>query len=203
MMDERARAAATRRRRISIAIIAAIVGVAIVVPIAGALLTQLFGSDAAPAQRGAASTSAAPPEYTIKPLAVRPVLAVEGVLSDQCPPAAPTPPGAELRTCDFARTALYTLGPEAVRLQLVRVDSLLSPITKGYIVQVAMNPESARAFADFTGTQIGKQVAFVRASVVVSAPEISEKIAGDTLQLSGNLTEPQSQEMARLLRDEA
>lgn len=202
MMDDRARAAAQRRRKISIAIIAALVGVAIVVPIAGALLTQMFGSDTPAEQRAATPTSTEPPVYTIKPLAVRPVLAVEGILPEQCPPPGPAAPTAELRTCDFARTALYTLGPEGVQLQLIRVDSLLSPITNGYIVQVAMNPESATAFADFTGTQVGKQIAFVRASVVVSAPQISEAIVGDTLQLSGELTEQQSDEMARLLRDE-
>jgi preprotein translocase subunit SecD len=202
MMDDRGRKAADRRRRILIAVVAAVVGVAITVPLAGALLQQMFGSDAS-AERDAVSTTTAAPVYTIKPLVVRPVISAEGIAPEACPPAAPVPPGETLRTCDFARTALYTLGPEAVQLQLVRVDSLLSPITNGYIVQVAMTPESATAFADFTQTQIGKQVAFVRAASVVSAPQISESIAGDTLQLSGNLTEQQSQEMARLLRDEA
>lgn len=202
MMDERGRRDADRRRRILIAAVAALVGVAITVPLAGALLQQLFGSDPAAARDASPVTSAAP-VYTIKPLAVRPVISAEGIAPEACPPPAPVVPGETLRTCDFARSALYTLGPEAVQLQLVRVDSLLSPITNGYIVQVAMTPESATAFAGFTGTQIGKQVAFVRAAEVVSAPQISEAIAGDTLQLSGNLTEQQSQEMARLLRDEA
>lgn len=202
-MDERARVAAARRRRISIAVIAAVGGVAVVVPIAGSLLMQLASSDGRADEQAATPTSTEPPVYTIKPLAVRPVVAVEGVLPEQCPPPQPVVPTAELRTCDFARSALYTLGPEGVQLQLVRVDSLLSPITNGYIVQVSMNAESATAFADYTGTQVGKQVAFVRASVVVSAPQITEAISGDTLQLSGNLTEQQSDEMARLLEDEA
>ncbi|MGB3481254.1 MAG: hypothetical protein WBB07_03430 [Mycobacterium sp.] len=204
MMDERGRTAANRRRKILIAVVAAVVGLAITVPISGALLQQLFAPDVSAAERAAAgATSTAAPVYTIKPLVVRPVLAVEGVLPDQCPPPDPVPPTAELRTCDFARSALYTLGPEAVQLQLVRVDALLSPITNGYIVQVSMNSESATAFAEFTAGQVGNQVAFVRSSVVVSAPAISEAIVGDTLQLSGELTEQQSQEMARLLRDES
>jgi hypothetical protein len=201
-MDDRARMAADKRRKILIAVVAAILGLAVIVPIGGALLTQIFGSDTPADQRAAADTTTAPPVYTIKPLVVRPVISVEGTLPEQCPPPAPVPPSETLRTCDFARTALFTLGPEAVQLQLVRVDSLLSPITKAWLVQVSMNTESATAFADFTQTQIGKQVAFVRASVVVSAPQITEAISGDTLQLSGNLTEQQSQEMARLLRDE-
>jgi hypothetical protein len=202
-MDERARVAAARRRKISIAVVAALLGLAVVVPIGGALLVQLFDSGADAEQQVITPTSTEPPVYTIKPLAVRPVLAVEGVLPERCPPPQPVAPTAELRTCDFARTGLYTLGPEGVALQLVRVDSLLSPITNGYLVQVSMNAESATRFAEFTRTQIGKQVAFVRASMVVSAPQISEAIDGDTLQLSGELTEQQSDEMARLLRDES
>ncbi|CAN5368696.1 hypothetical protein BH10ACT9_BH10ACT9_25050 [soil metagenome] len=201
-MDDPAREAADRRRKILIAVVAAVIGVAVVVPIAGALLQQIFADDTSVADRAATPTSTAPPVYTIKPLAVRPVIAAEGIAPDMCPPPAPVPPTVEMRTCDFARTALYTLGPEAVRLQLIRVDSLLSPITNAFLVQVSMNGESATAFADFTQTQVGKQVAFVRAGQVVSAPNIVEAMSGDTLQLSGNLTEEQSKEMARLLRDE-
>ncbi|CAN5432107.1 hypothetical protein BH11ACT7_BH11ACT7_30560 [soil metagenome] len=202
-MDDPAREAADRRRKILIAVVAAIIGVAVVVPIGGALLQQIFGSDTPLEQRLATPTSTAPPVYTIKPLAVRPVLAAEGIAPDMCPPPVPVAPAEEQRTCDFARTALYTLGPEAVQLQLIRVDSLLSPITSAYLVQVSMNAESATAFADFTQTQVGKQIAFMRAGVVVSAPKIMEAMSGDTLQLSGNLTEEQSKEMARLLRDTA
>jgi hypothetical protein len=201
-MDDPAREAAARRRKILIAVVAAVIGVAVVVPIAGALLQQIFSDDTSVADRAATPTSTTPPVYTIKPLAVRPVIAAEGIAPDMCPPPAPVPPTVEMRTCDFARTALYTLGPEAVRLQLIRVDSLLSPITNAFLVQVSMNAESATAFADFTQTQVGKQVAFVRAGQVVSAPNIMEAMSGDTLQLSGNLTEEQSKEMARLLRDE-
>ncbi|AQA05595.1 hypothetical protein BVC93_28090 [Mycobacterium sp. MS1601] len=202
-MDERARAAANRRKKVWIAVIALLGSVAVVVPLAASLLMQVFSSDAASEQGGQTPTSTAPPVYTIKPLSVRPVIAVEGVLPENCPPPGPSDPAVEVRFCDFTRTALYTLGPQGVALQLVRVNSLLSPITNGYIVQVAMNSESASAFADYTTTQVGKQIAFVRASTVVSAPQISEAIVGDLLQLSGNLTEQQSDEMARLLQDES
>ncbi|CAN5591198.1 hypothetical protein BH11ACT6_BH11ACT6_18240 [soil metagenome] len=202
-MDDPGREAAARRRKILIAVVAAVLGVAIVVPIGGALLQQVFGDDTSVADRAATPTSTAPPVYTIKPLVVRPVISAEGIAPEQCPPAVPVPPGEPLRTCDFARNAVYTLGPEAVQLQLIRVDSLLSPITNAFMVQVSMTAESAGAFADFTATQIGKQIAFVRGSEVVSAPGIAEAMSGDTLQLSGNLTEQQSQEMARLLRDAA
>ena len=36
-----------------------------------------------------------------------------------------------MRTCDITRTAVYELGPEALRLQLTDVDSFLNPLTGG------------------------------------------------------------------------
>jgi hypothetical protein len=202
MTGQRARSAAKRHRRLLIAAAAVVVSIAIVVPMAAALLQTLVSPANGAEQRMTEPTTTAEPVYTIKPLAVRPVLAAEGILPEDCPPPEPAAPDAEVRLCDVTRGGLYTLGPEALRLQLVRVDALLSPITNGYIVQVGLNDESARAFAEYTGTQVDRQIAFVRAGLVVSAPKITEPITGDTLQLSGELTEEQSDEMARLLRDE-
>ncbi len=108
----------------------------------------------------------------------------------------------EVRVCDLHPRAAHALGPQGWRCSWSGWTALLSPITNGYIVQVAMNSESASAFADYTTSQVGKPKAVVRASTVVSAPQISEAVVGDLLQLSGNLTEQQSDEMARLLQDE-
>ncbi len=186
-----------------IAAMAVLAGVAIVVPVLGTLPQRFFGGDSSAATGPTSSaTSSAPPGPAIAPLQVRPVLNAEGIAPELCPPVVPVAPTAEMQTCDFGKTGLYTLGPEGAALQLTRVDSLLSPITNGYLVQVAMTPESTQAFYTFTTAQIGKKVAFVRAGVVVSAPEIQEPINGSTLQLSGDLTADQSTEMARLLRDE-
>jgi hypothetical protein len=193
---------AARRRKRLIAVMAVVVGVAMVVPIASALLQYLFGTDRSGQVVAATDTTTAAPVLTIAPLEVRPVVTAEGVAPEQCIPPPPVPPTEPLRTCDFAKTAVYDLGASGAALQLIRVDSLLSPITNGYIVQVSMTSEAAQAFQTFTAANVGKQVAFMRAGVVVSAPEITEPITGTTLQLSGELTADQSTEMARLLRDE-
>jgi hypothetical protein len=194
---------AARRRKQMMAAMAVVVGLAIVIPTAGALLQHLFGAsrtgtDVVPTS----SAPSGPPAVTIAPLQVRPVVNAVGAAPEQCPVPGPIAAAAPVDTCDFAKTTLYTLGPEGVALQLIRADSLLSPITNGYIVQVSMTPEAATAFERFTAANIGRQVAFIRAGVVVSAPKISEPITGATLQLSGDLTADQSTEMARLLRDE-
>jgi preprotein translocase subunit SecD len=98
---------------------------------------------------------------------------------------------------------VYELGPEALRIQLTDVDSFLNPLTAKQTVQVTMTEESARAFADYTAAHINEQVAFVRAGVVVWAPKITEKIDGEVLQLSGEVTAEQATEIARMLKDEA
>ncbi len=99
---------------------------------------------------------------------------------------------------------MYELGPpQALTVQLTDVDSFLNPLTAKQMVQVTMTSESARAFADFTSSHIDQQVAFVRANVVVWAPKITERIDGEVLQLSGDVTEEQAREIARMLKDEA
>jgi len=187
-------------RRVLIAVTAALVAAAIVVPLLGVLLTPH-------GQRTPAGpitpTTTTPPVLTIKPLSVRPVITGFVTTPDNCPPPAPTPPDQPLRTCDIPKTAVYELGPEEARLQLTDVDSFLNPLTGVYIVQMTMTPESASDFARVTGAHIGQQVAFIRAGVVVSAPKIAAAIDGQVLQLSGDVTPEQSDEMARMLRDEA
>ncbi len=189
-----------RRRRRWIAVTAALVGLTTVVPLSGSLLAGI-GTQRDPPVPAATSTGPAPP--AIKPLVVRPVIQAVQATADQCPQLTAGPPSGTLQMCDLDKTALYTLGPEAIQLQLTQTEALLSPITRGYFVQVSMTPESAQAFGDFTNAQIGKQVAFVRGGLVISAPKIDQRIDGETLQLSGELTEQQSEDIARMLRDEA
>lgn len=191
-----------RRRRIWLAATAGLVSLVTVVPLAAALLAHVFGADsAARAPTSSVSTAPAPPPIT--PLPVRPVVQAQGVAADTCPPPPPAPalPADPLTVCDVTKTGLYTLGPEALQLQLTRVASVLSPVTNTFVIQVTLTPESARAFGDFTRGHIGQQAALVRGATVISAPKITEPIDGDVLQLSGDLTSDQSEEMVRLLRD--
>lgn len=187
-----------RNRRILIAIMAAISAAAIVVPVLGVLLAPGFNRNAA---TSVTPTTTAPP-LTIKPLPVRPVVSAFVTTPDQCPPPTPAPPDQPMRICDIARTAVYELQPEALRVQLTDVDSFRNPLTGVELVQMTMTNDSATEFGKFTAGQVGKQVAFVRGGTVVWGPKISAPIDGQVLQLSGELTPEQAKEIARMLRDE-
>ena len=190
-----------RNRRILIAVMAAISALAISVPLLLGLLTpQLSRQSEAPTTPTTPTTTA--PPLTIKPLSVRPVVSAFVTTPDQCPPPTPAPPDAPMRICDIAKTAVYELQPEAMRVQLTNVDSFRNPLTGAELVQMSMTDESAQQFGQFTAGQVGKQVAFVRAGTVVWGPKISAPIDGQVLQLSGELTPEQAKEIARMLRDE-
>ena len=189
-----------RNRRIMIAMMAAISSVAIIVPLLSALL-GLYGSGKFNDADGPVTSTSTAPVLTIKPLAVRPVVSAFVTTPDQCPVPPPTPPDKPLRICDINKTAVYELKPEAMRVQLTRVDSFRNPLDGVETVQMAMTNESAEQFGKFTTGQVGNQIAFVRGGTVVWGPKISAPIDGQVLQLSGDLKPEQAKEIARMLRD--
>jgi len=189
-----------RNRRILIAVTAALAAAAIVVPVIGVLLAPTMMKNQATTP---ITTTTTQPVLTIKPVALRPVIGAFVTTPEECLPPPPTPPDQPLRTCDITKTAVYDLGPEELRLQLTDVDSFLNPLTGKQLVQVTLTNESTTAFAQYTTAHVGQQVAFVRAGIVVWAPKITEPIDGQVLQLSGDVSEEQAKEIARMLRDEA
>lgn len=190
-----------RNRRLMIAMMAAISSVAIVVPLLSALL-GILGARGMKDDGPITSTSTTP-VLTIKPLSVRPVVSAFVTTPDQCPAPPPTPPDQPLRICDITKTAVYELKPEALRVQLTRVDSFRNPLDGVETVQMAMTDESADQFSKFTAGQVGNQIAFVRGSTVVWGPKIAAPIDGQVLQLSGDLKPEQAKEIARMLRDDS
>lgn len=191
-----------RKRRLMIAVLAAVSSVAIIVPLLSALL-GLLGSKGMRDAAGSVTTTSTTPVLTIKPLSVRPVVSAFVTKPEQCPPPAPVPPDQPMRICDITKTAVYELKPEALRVQLTRVDSFRNPIDGVETVQMAMTNESADQFSKFTAGQVGNQIAFVRGSTVVWGPKISGPIDGQVLQLSGDLKPEQAKEIARMLRDDS
>ena len=188
-----------RNRKVLIALMAAVSSAAIVVPLLLGLLTpQLNRQSEAPA----APTTTAPP-LTIKPLPVRPVISAFVTTPDECPPPESVSPTEPMTICDINETAVYELGPEGLRVQLTNVDSFRNPLTGVELVQMTMTPESATEFGSFTAEQVGKQVAFIRDGTVVWGPKIAAPIDGQVLQLSGELTPEQAEEIATMLRDES
>jgi preprotein translocase subunit SecD len=129
---------------------------------------------------------------------------MRAVTPDECPSdstaAAPTD---VLSACDYGRTAIYTLGPQAMELDLTQVETLESPEPGSYEVRLTIRPASALTFAGYTAQQVGAQLAFVRGGLVVFAPKITEPIKSTVLQISGNMTAQQADEVAGLLREPA
>jgi hypothetical protein len=159
-------------------------------------------NDAAP-QRSVAPTATTTAVY-IAPLSVRPVVQALVAAPGQCkpgPPPPPAPPAQPLRTCDVERKAEYQLGPEALRLNLTGASSVKLPTSEFYSVQLTMAPESGVSFGQFTGAQVGKQIAFVRDGVVLAAPAIGAPLNGDSLQLSGQMSADTAETIARMLRE--
>lgn len=190
-----------RNRRILIAILASVAAIATVVPMVWGLLAPFFQNQA----DTPVTPTTTKPALTIKPLPVRPVISAFVTTPAQCPrpPAPPVPADKPMRICDINKTAVYELGPEALRLQLTNADSIRNPLTGVQLVQMTMTNESAEEFGKFTAGQVGKQVAFVRGGTVVWGPKITGAIDGQVLQLSGDLTPEQAKEIARKLKDEA
>ena len=175
----------------------AIAVTAIVVPTAGVLLTPTVDRNG----EGSLPTTTAPPELTIAPLAVRPVVSAFVTTPEQCPEPGAGPPEEPIRICDIEKTAVYELGPEALRLQLVNVDNFRNPLTGAEVVQMTMTNDSAQQFERFTAEHVGEHVAFVRTGTVVCGPKITSPIDGTVLQLSGELSPEQAAEVAAMLRD--
>ncbi|MBV8929601.1 MAG: preprotein translocase subunit SecD [Mycobacteriaceae bacterium] len=179
------------------------------IALVGGLLTTVFGHQqkplTLPPQSPATSGPTVTPGPPIPPLPVRPVQDATPATADQCPadgqaPAAPTD---VLVACDPDRTTVYTLGPQVMELELTQVESLKSPTSESNVVRITMRPASALAFARYTTDHVGGQLAFLRNGVVVFAPKLSQPIVSTTLEISGNLTAEQADDVARLLREAA
>ena len=71
------------------------------------------------------------------------------------------------------------------------------------VINFALNSEGAQIFGDFTGANVGKRMAIVLDSKVYSAPVINERIGGGHVQVSGNYTLAEAQDLAIALRSGA
>ena len=193
-----------RNRRIILGVLVGLAVAATVLP----ALTGLFNAlglhwmDSKNAASEAITTTTKAPVLTIKPLPVRPVISAFVTTPAQCPPNVPAPPDQPMRICDISKTAVYELGPEGMRIQLVNADTFRNPLTGVQIVQMTLTKESAQQFGPYTAGQVGKQVAFVRGGTVVWGPKIAAPIDGEVIQLSGELTEEQAKAITRMLKDE-
>jgi hypothetical protein len=153
----------------------------------GCHATQHPASPTASSTKGPTTTQSVPPVVNIQPLPVRPVQKSQPTTPDKCPATNPNTPAAPtdvLITCDLARTILYTLGPETLRLVLTHVDSPKSLTSDFYEVNLTMDPASATAWASFTGEHLHAHIAFIRDDLVLEAPIIQEQVTSGQVALT-------------------
>ena len=71
------------------------------------------------------------------------------------------------------------------------------------VINFALNSEGAQIFGDFTGKNVGKRMAIVLDGLVYSAPVINERIGGGHVQVSGNYSVNEANDLSIALRSGA
>lgn len=71
------------------------------------------------------------------------------------------------------------------------------------VINFALNSEGAQIFGDFTERNVGNRMAIVLDKVVYSAPSIRERIGGGHVQVSGDFTVTEANDIAIALRSGA
>ena len=76
----------------------------------------------------------------------------------------------------------------------------MGTITNEPVVSMKMNAEGAQKWAKITEENVGKSIAIVLDNLVYSAPNINERIAGGSSQISGNFTLDEAKDLANILQ---
>ncbi|MPZ86059.1 MAG: precorrin-3B C(17)-methyltransferase [Actinophytocola sp.] len=95
-----------------------------------------------------------------------------------------------LLTCDEEGETAYLLGPSFLTgTDITEARAEAGQYDESWVLNVAFSESGTKAWADFTAANVGKQVAIVLDTTVLSAPQIQEAIAGGSTQISGNPTQ--------------
>lgn len=78
-------------------------------------------------------------------------------------------------------------------------QGLRNPITHEEVVHVTLTPEGAKQFAKVTRENIGKQLAIVVGGKIMVAPQIGTEIGGGVLEIAGNFSADEIQNMVKIL----
>ena len=95
----------------------------------------------------------------------------------------------------------YIVGEAAVQGEdLIDAQATIDQQTGQAVVNFRFNTVGARAFAEITQNNVGRQFAIVLDDIVISAPVINEPILGGQGQISGTFTVQDANDLAILLR---
>lgn len=201
-MDRQRRNELLRKAVAAIALVACVsLGVGMAVYLGVQIISGRQQQPTGPSPNALTSRPQPPPPENLKQVQLRPVQEVRS--PEECPPVGEIPavaPSEGLTTCDLPRTATFVLGPQTLDLQLTHVETQKSPTSEFWAVRITMQRQSGAAFAAYTARHVNEQVAFVCDGIVVFAPKITQVINSAGLEISGNLTEQQANDIAGLLR---
>lgn len=76
----------------------------------------------------------------------------------------------------------------------------MNSISNEPVVSMKMNAEGAQKWAKITEENVGNSIAIVLDNMVYSAPNINEKIAGGSSQISGNFSLEEAKDLANILQ---
>ncbi|MEV6871782.1 precorrin-3B C(17)-methyltransferase [Amycolatopsis sp. NPDC051128] len=107
-------------------------------------------------------------------------------------------PALPLVSCDRAQGTKYVLGPGFLSgADVSRVAVQGDPQSGSFVVVVTFTPEGSRKWAEWTGQNVGKQVAMVLKSRVLTAPTVQSAITGGETQITGRYTQDEARQLAR------
>ncbi len=107
-------------------------------------------------------------------------------------------PALPLVSCDRVQGTKYLLGPAFLTgSDLSRANARLDTQSGGPLVGLSFTDAGARTWADWTAANVGKQVAMVLKSRVLTAPSIQSAITGGETQITGKFTMDDARRLAR------
>lgn len=107
-------------------------------------------------------------------------------------------PALPLVSCDRVKGTKYVLAPGFLSgADVSRVDATVDPQTGNPVITLRFTTAGTKTWAEWTGQNIGKQVAMVLKSRVLTAPSVQSAITGGETQITGNFTLPEAQRLAR------
>lgn len=107
-------------------------------------------------------------------------------------------PALPLVSCDRVQGTKYVLGPGFLSgTDVSRVNAHVDPSTGQSVVSMTFTAAGSRRWADWTAANIGKQVAMVLKSRVLTAPTVQSAITGGETQISGKYTLSEARQLAR------
>ncbi|MEK7482541.1 MAG: protein translocase subunit SecD, partial [Patescibacteria group bacterium] len=93
----------------------------------------------------------------------------------------------------------YFISTQLTGQYLKRADVGSDSTTYKPLIQLQFNDEGAKMFEELTAKNVGKPIAIYIDNVMLSSPNVQEKISGGAAQITGNFTPSEAKELVRSL----